>query len=155
MFVLETEMIKENPLLNEEAKARNYKIMEESQKIFAGLFSESEFNLGKKQGHWRLSHKAILAALFIHLYRDMPILHLPYRLLSTLKDIDENLTYWRYRHALMAQRMLGTKVGTGGSSGSKYLKDSTEKHKIFQDFFQLTTFLFRDQNCPNYQMILQ
>ena len=148
MFRLEEKMVSENPLLNEESKQRNYKIMEESKNIFTGLFDEGKFRELQKQGYWRLSHKAVLASLFIHLYRDMPVLHLPFKLLTTLKDIDENLTHWRYRHALMAKRMLGTKVGTGGSSGSKYLKESTEKHKIFQDFFQITTFFIPRSQLP-------
>ena len=149
MFANERRMIEQNPLLNQEAKLRNYQILADSESLFAGLFDEERFKDLKGQGLWRLSHKAILAALFIHLYRDMPILHLPFKLLTTLKDIDEHLTHWRYRHALMARRMLGTKVGTGGSSGAKYLKDSTEQHKIFQDFFQITTFFIPRSQLPN------
>jgi tryptophan 2,3-dioxygenase len=38
-------------------------------------------------------------------------------LLTLLMDIDEMLALWRYRHALMVQRMIGVKIGTGGSSG--------------------------------------
>ncbi|MCB9026310.1 MAG: tryptophan 2,3-dioxygenase [Bdellovibrionaceae bacterium] len=155
MFQREHQMINENPLLNEESKQKNYKIMEESKGIFDGLFDEEKFKELRKQGFWRLSHKSILAALFIHLYRDMPILHLPFKLLTTLKDIDENLTHWRYRHALMVMRMIGTKVGTGGSSGAKYLKDSTEKHKIFQDFFQLTTFFIPRSELPELPLEFQ
>ena len=34
-------------------------------------------------------------------------------------DVDETMTLWRYRHALMVSRMLGVKVGTGGSSGPR------------------------------------
>ena len=34
------------------------------------------------------------------------------------------MSNWRYRHALMVQRMLGMKMGTGGSSGFHYLKVS-------------------------------
>ncbi len=148
MFRNEKSMIDENPLLNTEAKNRNYKILEESQNVFFGLFDENKFYELQKSGHWRLSHGAVLASLFIHLYRSMPILQLPFQLLSKLKDIDEALTHWRYRHSLMARRMLGSKVGTGGSSGAKYLRESTEQHKIFQDFFQLTTFFIPSSALP-------
>ena len=85
---------------------------------------------------------------FIQLYRDQPALHLPSRLIANLLDIDELMTQWRYRHALMAKRMLGTKVGTGGSSGAEYLKQSAEKHKLFTDFFQLTTFFIPRSERP-------
>jgi tryptophan 2,3-dioxygenase len=62
--------------------------------------------------------------------------------------MDEWWTTWRYRHALMAKRMLGSKVGTGGSSGAQYLKDATEQHKVFQDLFQLTTFFVPRSKLP-------
>jgi tryptophan 2,3-dioxygenase len=66
-------------------------------------------------GVWRMSPQAVEGALFITVYRDEPILQLPYRLLETLIAIDEAVTLWRYRHALMVKRMLGVKTGTGGS----------------------------------------
>ena len=88
------------------------------------------------------------AALLVQLYRDQPALQLPFRLLTALMDMDELFTTWRHRHALMAKRMLGSKVGTGGSSGYQYLKDAAEKHKVFQDFFQLTTFFVPRSKIP-------
>jgi hypothetical protein len=72
------------------------------------------------EGQRRLSWRATKAALFIHLYRDQPILHLPFQFLTTLVEVDELLATWRYRHALMVHRMVGTKIGTGGSSGHRY-----------------------------------
>ena len=63
------------------------------------------------------SRRALQAALLINLYRDEPILHLPFRLLAVLADIERNFTTWRQRHAQMAMRMIGTRIGTGGTSG--------------------------------------
>jgi tryptophan 2,3-dioxygenase len=62
--------------------------------------------------------------------------------------MDEWFTTWRHRHALMAKRMLGQKVGTGGSSGYQYLRDATDQHKVFNDFFQLTTFFVPRSKLP-------
>ncbi|MGZ3723567.1 MAG: tryptophan 2,3-dioxygenase family protein, partial [Bdellovibrionales bacterium] len=90
----------------------------------------------------------IHAALLIQLYRDQPALQLPFRLITALMDLDEGFTTWRSRHALMARRMLGSKVGTGGSSGYQYLKDAADKHKVFQDLFQLTTFFVPRSKIP-------
>ena len=45
-------------------------------------------------------------------------------------------------------RMLGQKIGTGGSSGHAYLKSATEKHKVFSDFFNLSTFLIPRSKVP-------
>jgi tryptophan 2,3-dioxygenase len=97
---------------------------------------------------WRMSLPAVQAALFIMVYRDEPVLQLPFRLLTALMDIEETLTLWRYRHALMVQRMIGVKVGTGGSSGHDYLRETAERHRIFSDLFQLSTFLIPRSQLP-------
>ena len=96
----------------------------------------------------RLSYKATLAALFINLYRDEPILHSPFKLLTSLVDIDNTLTNWRYRHAQMVLRMLGRKVGTGGSSGHGYLSATAEKHAIFTDLHNISTLLIPRSALP-------
>jgi tryptophan 2,3-dioxygenase len=38
-----------------------------------------------------------------------------------LIDLDEGFQEWRYRHLKMVERTIGTKQGTGGSDGVKYL----------------------------------
>jgi len=48
----------------------------------------------------------------------------------------------------MVQRMIGRKIGTGGSSGHDYLKSSAEKHRIFGDLFALATFLIPRSALP-------
>lgn len=96
----------------------------------------------------KLSAKACRAALFIMLYRDYPLLQLPYQMLNTLLDIDELLATWRYRHMNMVHRMIGTRVGTGGSSGKEYLKGALDKHYIFGEIADLTTFLIERKRLP-------
>ena len=117
--------------------------MQQQERSFHSIFDEDEYKKLQQEGYWRLSHKALCAALFIHLYRDEPILQLPFHIMTHLQTIDENFTQWRHRHALMVHRMIGVKMGTGGSSGHKYLKAASDKHKIFQDFFNLATFLIK------------
>lgn len=97
---------------------------------------------------WRLSQKALQAALFINLYRDQPALQAPFKILSDLMDLDELMALWRYRHALMAQRMLGAKMGSGGSTGHDYLVTTAAKHRIFRDLFALSTFLIPRSRLP-------
>ena len=58
-------------------------------------------------------------------------------------DIDELFTTWRQRHAIMVHRMIGGKIGTGGSSGHKYLKSTSDKHKVFSDLSDLSTFFYK------------
>ncbi|HYD18060.1 MAG TPA: tryptophan 2,3-dioxygenase family protein [Patescibacteria group bacterium] len=97
---------------------------------------------------WRFTKPALQAALFINLYRDQPALQIPFKILSDLMDVDELMALWRYRHALMAQRMLGTKMGSGGSTGHDYLAATATKHRTFRDLFALSTFLIPRSKLP-------
>lgn len=155
MFRKDVELIENNNLLNNKEKGRNFAEIEKQLETFYALFDEDLYKNLQKQGVWRLSFKAIHAALFINIYRDQPALQLPFAMLNTLLDIDENFTAWRYRHALMAHRMLGRKIGTGGSSGHDYLRQATEKHKVFNDLFNLTTFFISGSQRPELPQSLQ
>jgi tryptophan 2,3-dioxygenase len=95
-----------------------------------------------------LSAAASRAALFIMLYRGYPMLQLPFQLLNNLLEIDEQLSTWRYRHMSMVHRMIGTRIGTGGSSGRDYLRSALEKHYIFKDIAQLSSFLIERKKLP-------
>jgi tryptophan 2,3-dioxygenase len=97
----------------------------------------------------QLSPRASRAALFIMLYRGYPILQLPFQLLNNLLEIDEQLSTWRYRHMNMVQRMIGTRIGTGGSSGKDYLRGALDKHYIFSDISRLTSFLIERRKLPD------
>jgi tryptophan 2,3-dioxygenase len=48
----------------------------------------------------------------------------------------------------MVSRMIGRKIGTGGSTGSDYLNKTAEKHRIFSDISELTTFLIPRSALP-------
>ena len=98
--------------------------------------------------HYTLSAKANRAALFIMLYRGYPLLQLPFQLLNNLLEIDEQLSTWRHRHMNMVHRMIGTRIGTGGSSGKDYLKAAADKHYIFKEIAQLTSFLIERRKLP-------
>jgi tryptophan 2,3-dioxygenase len=103
---------------------------------------------GEEGGERRLSPTACRAALFIMLYRGYPLLQLPFQLLNSLLDLDELMATWRYRHMNMVHRMIGTRVGTGGSSGRDYLKAALDKHYIFSEIASLTSFLIERRNLP-------
>ncbi|MFZ9386984.1 MAG: tryptophan 2,3-dioxygenase [Chitinophagaceae bacterium] len=95
-----------------------------------------------------LSPAASRAALFIMLYRGYPLLQLPFQLLNCLLDIDEQLSSWRYRHMNMVHRMIGSRIGTGGSTGKDYLKAAADKHYIFREIAQLNSFLIERKKLP-------
>ena len=94
------------------------------------------------------SAKSRRSALFILLYRQRPLFIRPFQFLQSLIDLDEKLTHWRQRHAELARRMLGTKIGTGGSSGHKYLKATAERNRVFNEISNLTTFLIPKSGLP-------
>lgn len=99
-------------------------------------------------GERTLSPSACRAALFIMLYRGYPLLQLPFQLLNCLLEVDEQLSSWRYRHMNMVHRMIGTRIGTGGSTGKDYLKAAADKHYIFREIAQLNSFLIERRKLP-------
>jgi len=103
----------------------------------------------------RLSPKACRAGLFIFLFRGYPMLQTPFQLLNLLLEIDEQLSTWRYRHMNMVHRMIGTRTGTGGSTGKDYLKGALDKHYIFKEIAGLTSFLIERQNLPKLSPVLE
>lgn len=130
---------------DKEAQLQNLKTTKES---FDNLLDLELHKKVVEAGQRKLSQKAILNALFIMLYRDEPMLTMPFQMLTAMMDIDENFTTWRYRHALLAQRMLGTKIGTGGSSGHQYLKRAADNNRVFLDLFNLSTYLIPRSRLP-------
>jgi tryptophan 2,3-dioxygenase len=105
------------------------------------LLDDEIFSYVQPEQKWRMSRRAMEAALFIFLYREMPLLQQPWRVLSLLMDIDEQMALWRTRHMMMVGRMIGQKVGTGGSSGSDYLSKTVSAHRVFGDLFAISTYL--------------
>jgi len=148
MLSIDEEGVKSNPHLNEEGRKIQLEQMAKTRASFEMVHDESKLNEAIKDGRWRLSHKATLATLFIYLYRDEPAVQLPYKLLSLLTDIDENFTSWRARHSQMALRMIGTKIGTGGSAGAEYLQKAAASHRIYFDLTRLATFLIPRRLLP-------
>ena len=148
MLATEREAIKNSQYLNTEETEMRLQMLGNTDTYFQSVFDKNTHVRLQHEGKMRLSYEAVLAALFINLYRDEPILHLPYRLLTSLIEIDEGLTTWRYRHAQMVQRMLGNKIGTGGSSGHAYLMETAVKHPIFKDFHNISTLLIPRSELP-------
>jgi tryptophan 2,3-dioxygenase len=48
-------------------------------------------------------------------------------LCEALLDHDETFALWRARHVLMVERQIGSKTGTGGSTGAQYLRSTLSK----------------------------
>ncbi len=149
MLESDAALVRGNPTLSPAKIEGELAALAASRRRFDSIFDEARHQALLEEGAWRMSWRALQAALFINLYRNEPVLQLPFRVLSGLMDIDESLTNWRYRHVLMVQRMIGRKVGTGGSSGHDYLRRTAESHRMFGDLFALSTFLIPRSRLPD------
>lgn len=148
MIENERHSIQTNTHISDSDKEEQIKELDNQWAHFQSLFDKEKHQELQEQGKRELSFEAMQAALLITTYQDEPMLQLPARLLNKLVDVDENLTTWRYRHALMVHRMIGIKIGTGGSSGFRYLQATVAKHRIFNDLFNLSTYLIPRVELP-------
>ncbi|NJC26914.1 tryptophan 2,3-dioxygenase family protein [Neolewinella antarctica] len=148
MVAREKEAINKSDYLTDRMKTMRTKMLGDSSTYFKHVLSRESHDELVGSGQGRLSYDATVAALLINLYRDKPILNIPFNLLAELTTIDALLTTWRYRHAQMVMRMIGNKIGTGGSSGHEYLSQTAEKHKIFRDLHNISSLLIPRSELP-------
>ena len=57
-----------------------------------------------------------------------------------LTEFDELIVSWRLRHIQLVERVIGVRMGTGGSAGSSYLKLTLDK-KFFPELWEARTLL--------------
>jgi len=88
-----------------------------------------------------------IATLFIMCYRQNPEITLYDNLLDSLVGFEEAMILWRSRHARMVERMIGRRLGTGGSSGVAYL-DMTTSYRVFLDLWQTRSHFIRATALP-------
>lgn len=63
-------------------------------------------------------------------------------LAEALLDFDEQLSLWRFHHVRMAERVIGLKIGTGGSEGVQYLASTVvAKAHAFPELWEVRTLL--------------
>jgi tryptophan 2,3-dioxygenase len=148
MLERDRRVIETHPNLDDEERANQLAKFADTMASFEALFDRDRWEALRTEGKRRLSYQAVLAALLINMYRDEPIFQLPFRFLTGLVDIDEGFTAWRQRHALMAHRMIGGRIGTGGTSGHAYLQAAAAKHRLFGDLFDLPTFFIPRAELP-------
>ena len=97
-------------------------------------FAVPEAVLDSPPGSSTVSDDRVQDAL-VRAYRDDDELR---EFCELLTDMDEGLMEWRYRHVVMVMRTIGTKQGTGGSSGAGYLR-STLFRPVFPDLWEIRT----------------
>ena len=87
------------------------------------------------------------ALIFIESYRSLPLLAWPRLLIDTVVEVEQLLIMFRHRHARSVERIIGRRVGTGGSSGVSYL-DKTTEMRIFTELSGVRTLLLPSRFLP-------
>ena len=91
--------------------------------------------------------RARAGLLFIESYRELPLLAWPRALVDSVVDLEQSMLLFRTHHARMVEKMIGRRVGTGGSSGVDYL-DATTKMRVFTDLWAVRTILIKRSELP-------
>lgn len=79
-------------------------------------------------------------AAWAEVYRDTGRWWELYQLAEKLVDLDDALATWRHKHVLTVERVIGGKMGTGGTAGVKYLQSTVAK-RAFPELWSLRTLL--------------
>lgn len=152
---LEEEFLRIQAKTDSEEKEEQMAEFRKQKEVLLCLFDEKRHDYLLSKGERRLSYRALQGALMIYFYREEPRFQVPFQLLTSLMDIDTLMTKWRYNHVCMVHRMLGTKAGTGGSSGYHYLRSTvSDRYKVFVDLFNLSTYLVPRHWVPKMNPII-
>lgn len=77
---------------------------------------------------------------WLAVYKDADTHFELYELAEKLIDIEDAFQQWRFKHMYTVQRIIGNKMGTGGSSGVPFLKKALDI-SFFPELFELRTHL--------------
>ncbi len=75
---------------------------------------------------------------WLKVYQDVEQYWDLYQLAEKLVDIEDWLQQWRFRHMKTVERIIGFKMGTGGSSGVNYLKKVLDQ-RFFPELWDIRT----------------
>ena len=70
-------------------------------------------------------------------------------------DFEQAFVIWRQRHARMVERIIGRRVGTGGSSGVDYLDETALRYRVFSDLWAARSLLLRKAAVPTLDPALE
>lgn len=86
--------------------------------------------------------------LFIDGNRQLPLLSWPSEIIDSLVELEQGLLVFRQRHARMVERVIGRRVGTGGSAGVDYLDQTALKYRVFKEIWAARTLLLQPELGP-------
>ncbi|MGF6922348.1 tryptophan 2,3-dioxygenase [Paraburkholderia sp. 40] len=85
-------------------------------------------------------HDASVEAAWLEVYRN-PSGHWElYEMAEELVDLEDAFRQWRFRHVATVERIIGSKQGTGGTSGAQYLRKMLDV-VLFPELWHVRTML--------------
>jgi tryptophan 2,3-dioxygenase len=81
---------------------------------------------------------ASVIAAWRRVYQDVDTHWDLYELAESLMDVDDLFQTWRFRHANTVERVIGSKPGTGGTSGAPYLRKQIGI-RLFEELWAVRT----------------
>jgi tryptophan 2,3-dioxygenase len=100
---------------------------------------------GEARDHVRRLRAAIL---FIDTNRQLPLLSWPGEIVDSLIELEQSMLVFRQRHARMVERVIGRRVGTGGSDGVDYLDRTAIAYRLFKEIWAARTMLLHPEAAP-------
>jgi tryptophan 2,3-dioxygenase len=88
------------------------------------------------------------AILFVDSNRTLPLLSWPGQIIDGLIESEQAMLAFRQRHARMVERVIGRRVGTGGSDGVAYLDNTALKYRVFTEIWAARTLLLPPDLSP-------
>ncbi|MGQ0623930.1 MAG: tryptophan 2,3-dioxygenase family protein [Sporichthyaceae bacterium] len=89
----------------------------------AGLPTDrASFHGGAPRAYAPLEPQVVVMSSLLRIARDRESYGAQWELAEALLTHDANAWLWRSRHVVMVERQIGTRSGTGGSSGGPYLR---------------------------------
>lgn len=85
----------------------------------------------------REGHPRVVAAFKI-IYTEPQKYWDAYEMAEKLVDLEENFQLWRFRHIKTVERIIGYRMGTGGSSGVEFLRKGLEQ-RLFPELLDVRT----------------
>ncbi|MEC9047214.1 MAG: tryptophan 2,3-dioxygenase family protein [Planctomycetota bacterium] len=88
------------------------------------------------------------AILFVDSNRSLPLLSWPGAIIDGLIECEQAMLAFRQRHARMVERVIGRRVGTGGSDGVAYLDQTALEYRVFTEIWAGRTLLLPPELSP-------
>jgi tryptophan 2,3-dioxygenase len=131
------------PVEADEVRARYEREMANAESF---LFAEDDPTADAETKRRRRDVRA--AVVFLESYRELPRLAWAREVIDSVIEMEQAMILWRQRHARMVERVIGRRVGTGGSAGVDYLDETALKYRIFVDLWGVRALLLRAPILP-------